>query len=142
MGQYLVGARRVFVGHGILIRQDCFPRDDGCGNVSFRFLFGCVILVPILIAKGKAIAFAAGRSTQAAGPTVLGDLLVLLSMCAAAVSIVITKHLMTHYDSLQITLWMLNIGAALLLVGIECLVPVRFHFSLAVWGFLQRPAHT
>jgi drug/metabolite transporter (DMT)-like permease len=55
-------------------------------------------------------------------------------MCAAAVSILITKHLMASYDSLQITVWMLNIGAALLFVGIECFAPVRFHFSLAVWG--------
>jgi drug/metabolite transporter (DMT)-like permease len=81
-----------------------------------------------------AIALSAGRSTQVAGPTVLGDLLVLLSMCAAAVSILITKRLMAHYDSLQITVWMLNIGAALLFVGIECFSPVRFHFSAAVWG--------
>jgi drug/metabolite transporter (DMT)-like permease len=81
-----------------------------------------------------AIALSAGRSIQVAGPTVLGDLLVLLSMCAAAVSILITKRLMAHYDSLQITIWMLNIGAALLFVGIECFAPVRFHFSPAVWG--------
>jgi drug/metabolite transporter (DMT)-like permease len=81
-----------------------------------------------------AIALSAGSPTQVAGPTVLGDLLVLLSMCAAAVSILITKRLMAHYDSLQITVWMLNIGAALLFVGIECFAPVRFHFSPAVWG--------
>ena len=80
-----------------------------------------------------AIAFSAGKSTQAAGPTVLGDVLVLLSMCAAVASILITKHLMGKYDSLQITIWMLNIGAALLFVGIECFAPVRFHFSRAVW---------
>ena len=81
-----------------------------------------------------AIAFSAGRSSQVAGPTVLGDVLVLFSMCAAAVSILITKHLMGKYDSLQITVWMLNIGSALLFVGIECFAPVRFHFSSAVWG--------
>jgi drug/metabolite transporter (DMT)-like permease len=81
-----------------------------------------------------AIALSAGHSTQVAGPTVLGDLFVLLSMCAAAVSILITKRLMAHCDSLQITVSMLNIGAALLFVGIECFAPVRFHFSPAVWG--------
>ena len=81
-----------------------------------------------------AIAFSAGRSTRAAGPTVLGDLLVLLSMSAAAVSILIMKHLMGNYDSLQITVWTLNIGSALLFVGIECFDPVRFHFSPVVWG--------
>ena len=81
-----------------------------------------------------AIAFSARHSTQAAGPTVLGDLLVLLSMFAAAVSILIMKHLMANYDSLQITVWTLNIGSALLFVGIECFAPVRFHFSPAVWG--------
>jgi drug/metabolite transporter (DMT)-like permease len=41
---------------------------------------------------------------------------------------------MGKYDSLQITVWMLNIGSALLFVGIECFAPVRFHFSSAVWG--------
>ena len=81
-----------------------------------------------------AIAFSAGRSTQAAGPTALGDFLVLLSMCAAAVSVLITKHLMANYDSLRITVWTLNIGVVLLFVGIECFAPVRFHFSPAVWG--------
>jgi len=197
-------------GTGFLFGKIAFREMTVAENVFFRFLFACVILVPILIAKGKAfatkdlwwlvaaaaigvpvqflmqfkglqlttvshaslivgtlpvlialsstvflrerlsksewivlllspvgvlaIAVSAGRSTQEGGPTVLGDLLVLLSMCAAAVSILITKHLMTHYDSLQITVWMLNIGAALLFVGIECFVPVRFHFSLAVWG--------
>ena len=81
-----------------------------------------------------AIAFSAGRSSQASGPSIAGDLLVVLSMCAAAVSILITKHLMANYDSLQITLWMLNIGASLVFFGIECFAPVRFHFSGAVWG--------
>jgi drug/metabolite transporter (DMT)-like permease len=178
-------------------------------NVFFRFLFACLILVPILIGKGKtfatrdlswlvaavvgvpvqfvmqfkglqlttvshaslivgtlpvlialtsslflherlsklewlvlllspagvlAIAFSAGHSSEAAGPTVLGDLFVLLSMCAAAVSILISKHLMGKYDSLQITVWMLCIGAVLLFVGIECFAPVRFHFSSTTWG--------
>ena len=44
------------------------------------------------------------------------------------------KHLMANYDSLQITVWTLNIGSALLFVGIECFDPVRFHFSPAVWS--------
>jgi drug/metabolite transporter (DMT)-like permease len=197
-------------GTGFLFGKIAFREMTVAENVFFRFLFACVILVPILIARGKAfttrdlwwlvaaavigvpvqflmqfkglqlttvshaslivgtlpvlialsstvflrerlsksewivlllspvgvlaIAFSAGRSTQEGGPTVLGDLLILLSMCAAAASILITKHLMTHYDSLQITVWMLNIGAVLLFVGIECFFPVRFHFSLAVWG--------
>ena len=81
-----------------------------------------------------AIAFSAGRSSQAAGPTVLGDLLVLLSMCAAAGSILVTKHLMANYHSLQITVWMLTVGAVLMFVGLECFDPVRFHFSLTSWG--------
>jgi drug/metabolite transporter (DMT)-like permease len=81
-----------------------------------------------------AIAFSAGRSSQPAGPTVLGDLLVLLSMCAAAGSILVTKHLMANYDSLHITVWMLTIGAVLLFLGLECFDPVRFHFSPTSWG--------
>jgi drug/metabolite transporter (DMT)-like permease len=197
-------------GTGFLFGKIAFREMTVAENVFFRFLFACLILVPILIAKWRtfaradlgwlmgaavvgvpvqflmqfkglqlttvshaslivgtlpvlialsstlflqerlsksewvvlllsplgvlAIAFSAGHSKQASGPTALGDLLVLLSMCAAAVSILITKHLMASYDSLQITVWMLNIGAALLFVGIECFAPVRFHFSLAVWG--------
>lgn len=199
-----------FWGTGFLFGKIAFREMTVAENVFFRFLFACLILVPILIAKWEtfaradlwwligaavvgvpvqflmqfkglqlttvshaslivgtlpvllalsstlflherlsksewvalllsplgvlAIAFSAGRSSRAAGPTVLGDLLILLSMCAAAVSILITKHLMADYDSLQITVWMLNVGAALLFVGIECVAPVRFHFSPAVWG--------
>ncbi len=81
-----------------------------------------------------AIAFSAGRSNQASGPTVVGDALIFLSMCAAAASILISKHLMGNYDSLRITVWMLSIGAALLFAGIECFDPVRFHFSLSTWA--------
>jgi drug/metabolite transporter (DMT)-like permease len=197
-------------GTGFLFGKIAFREMNVAENVFFRFLFACLVLVPILIAKWKtfartdlwwliaaavvsvpvqflmqfkglqlttvshaslivgtlpvlialssnlflherlsksewivlflsplgvlAIAFSAGRSTQASGPTALGDFLVVLSMCAAAVSILITKHLMASYDSLQITVWTLTIGAALLFVGIEALAPVRFHFSLAVWG--------
>ena len=75
--------------------------------------WGVLLLSP---AGVLAIAFSAGHSTQATGPTVMGDVLVWLSMCAAAVSILISKHLMGNYDSLQITVWMLAIGAALLFV--------------------------
>ena len=197
-------------GTGFLFGKIAFREMTVAENVFFRFLFACLVLSPLLIAKRKpfadkdlwwlagasvvgvpvqflmqfkglqlttvshaslivgtlpvllalsstlflrerlnlsewivllvspagvlAIAFSAGRSSQAAGPTVLGDVLVFLSMCAAAVSILITKHLMANYDSLQITLWMLNLGALLLFVGIECLDPVRFHFSNGVWG--------
>lgn len=96
-----------------------------------RVEWGALLLSP---AGVLAIAFSAGHSTQAAGLTVLGDVLVLLSMCAAAVSILISKHLMGNYDSLQITVWMLTIGAALLFIGIECFAPVRFHFSPTTWG--------
>ena len=197
-------------GTGFLFGKIAFREMTVGENVFFRFLFACLILLPILIGKWKtfaradlswliaaavvgvpvqflmqfkglqlttvshaslivgtlpvlialsstlflherlsksewvvlllsplgvlAIAFSAGRSTQAARPTAVGDFFVLLSMCAAALSVLITKHLMANYESLQITVWVLNIGAALLFVGIECLAPVRFHFSPAVWG--------
>ena len=81
-----------------------------------------------------AIAFSAGRSSQAAGPHRSGRFTRTLSMCAAAGSILVTKHLMANYDSLHITVWMLTLGAVLLFVGMECFNPVRFHFSLTSWG--------
>ncbi|HEX3819429.1 MAG TPA: DMT family transporter [Candidatus Sulfotelmatobacter sp.] len=68
------------------------------------------------------------------GPTLTGDLLVLVSMLAAVVMILITKRLTARYNSLQITAWSLVIGAVLLVGWTECVDPVRFHFSTAVWS--------
>ncbi len=81
-----------------------------------------------------AIAFSAIGSATGSGPTLAGDLLVLLSMCAAVASILITKHLIKRYDSLDITAWTIMLGAVLLILGTEFVHPVRFHFSPITWG--------
>jgi drug/metabolite transporter (DMT)-like permease len=79
------------------------------------------------------IALSGRSSARSDGPTLAGDLLVLLSMFAAVAMIVLTKRLTATYDSLQITAWMLSVGCALLLVWVESTHPIRFHFSPIVW---------
>lgn len=66
-------------------------------------------------------------------PTITGDLLVFVSMFAALVMILISKHLMADYGSLQVTAAMLVIGTIILLGSTEATNPLRTHFSLRVW---------
>jgi len=66
-------------------------------------------------------------------PTTKGDLLVFLSMFAAMVMVLLSKHLMTEYGALQFTAWMIGIGTVILLAWIEATHPMRFHFSFHVW---------
>jgi drug/metabolite transporter (DMT)-like permease len=66
-------------------------------------------------------------------PSVAGDLLVLLSLVAAAAMILITKRLMTEYDPLEVTAAMIILGTVLLVIGVELTEPLRFHFSLRSW---------
>jgi drug/metabolite transporter (DMT)-like permease len=79
------------------------------------------------------IALATKKSAQRSGPTLAGDLLVLLSLFAAAAMILLTKHLVVKYDALQVTTWMLVIGTVLLVLWTELSHPVRVHFSMAAW---------
>ncbi len=39
MGQCLVGARRMFLGYRISLRQNCFPRNECCGKCIFSLPF-------------------------------------------------------------------------------------------------------
>ncbi|MGC1907962.1 MAG: EamA family transporter [Candidatus Acidiferrum sp.] len=73
---------------------------------------------------------AAGNSPK---PSVAGDLLVLLSLVAAAAMILITKRLMTEYDPLEVTAAMIILGTVLLVIWVELTKPPRFHFSLRSW---------
>jgi drug/metabolite transporter (DMT)-like permease len=69
-------------------------------------------------------------------PTSRGDLLVLISMLAAVVSILITKRLMEKYDSLQITAAMIVLGAIFLVLWVTWSQPWRFRFSPETWTAL------
>jgi drug/metabolite transporter (DMT)-like permease len=79
------------------------------------------------------IAVSNGNSTRKAGPTFVGDLLVFLSMFAATAMILLTKHLMEKYDSLELTSWMMLIGTVILLLWAESSQVLRFHFSRQAW---------
>lgn len=68
-----------------------------------------------------------GRSLQ-------GDLLVLLSLCAAVVMILCTKRLIITHDALQVTATLICLGTIMLLGWVELTEPLRFHFSKMAWG--------
>jgi len=89
----------------------------------------------MLMSAAGAVLIALGNKSSSSGPqpTLTGDLLVLLSMFAALVMILITKHLIAEYGSLQITALMIGIGTLILLIWIEATRPIRFHFSRTVW---------
>jgi len=80
------------------------------------------------------IALATEKSAQRSGPTLAGDLLVLLSMFAATGMILLTKHLTAKYDALQVTTWMLVIGTVLLVLWTELSHPV-LAAELQAWKF-------
>ena len=198
-----------FWGCGFLFGKIAFREMTVSENVSYRVIFGCVLLLPILLRKKKffhgsdlrllliasvigvpvqfllqfkglqlttvshaslivgalpvlialssvwflqerlkqiewivlfisplgvlAVAFSTRNSTSSSGPTLAGDLLVFVSMLAATVMILLTKRLTVKYDSLQITSWMLVLGSVELLMAIECVHPIGFHFSTSVW---------
>jgi drug/metabolite transporter (DMT)-like permease len=82
----------------------------------------------LLIAEG------ASGSTSVAGPTLVGDVLVFLSMIASTAMILLSKHLTRRYDPFQLTAWMLVLGTIMLLVGVEVVHPLRYRFSLESWS--------
>jgi drug/metabolite transporter (DMT)-like permease len=108
-----------------------------------------VALCSSLLLKEKLKAFEYGLMVASAGgalliatakkvvagpqPTTRGDLLVFLSMFAAVLMVLLSKHLMTKYGALQFTAWMIGIGTLILLAGIEATHPMRLYFSLHVW---------
>ncbi len=80
------------------------------------------------------IAFSASGSSHAAGPTLTGDLLIVVSMAAATGFILLSKRLLHKYDSLELTAWMILIGTVLSVCFAEAIHAVRFHFSTQVWA--------
>jgi drug/metabolite transporter (DMT)-like permease len=196
-------------GTGFLFGKIAFREMTVSDNVCYRFIFGCTLLLPILLRKKKffrgsdlrlllvasfigvpvqfllqfkglqlttvshaslivgalpvllalssvwflherlnrvewivlfisplgvlTIALSTRNSSNASGPSLTGDLLVFISMLAATVMILLTKRLSANYDSLQITSWMLVLGCVELLVIVECMHPIGFHFSRHIW---------
>lgn len=80
------------------------------------------------------IALSSKHSTSSTGPSLTGDLLVMLSMAAAAIFILLSKTLLHKYDSLEMTAWMILTGTAFLVIWSEAVQPLRFHFSTETWA--------
>jgi drug/metabolite transporter (DMT)-like permease len=69
----------------------------------------------VVSACGAVLIATAKKVVAGPQPTTKGDLLVFLSMFAAMVIILLSKHLMTEYGALQFTAWMIGIGTVILL---------------------------
>lgn len=80
------------------------------------------------------IALSSKHSTRAASPTIAGDSLVFGSMIAAAIFILMSKRLLEKYDSIEMTVWMILVGTALLVIWSELFRPLRFHFPPQIWA--------
>lgn len=67
------------------------------------------------------------------GPSLHGDLLVLLSMFASVVMILYSKRLIATHGALHVTATTIMMGTVLLLTWVELTRPLRFHFSPGAW---------
>lgn len=136
--QFLIqfkGLQLTSVSHASLI-VGTLPVMVALASVAFlherltRTEWGILLLSPI---GAILIALSSKHSSSTTGPTLAGDLLVMLSMLAAAVFILLSKRLLRKYDSIEMTAWMIVVGTALLLVWSEAFEPLRFHFSTGIW---------
>jgi drug/metabolite transporter (DMT)-like permease len=80
------------------------------------------------------IALSSASSQPGPQPNLDGDLLVLVSLCAAAAMILLSKRLIASHGALPVTASTIILGTIMLLVWVELTQPLRFHFSLASWG--------
>ncbi len=95
------------------------------------------------------IALGASHSTHG-GPTVAGDLLVVLSLCIALFWILINKKLMARHTSITVTAWGLLAGFAMLVISTPLMyglppvhgVSTRAWLALAASGVLCTAATT
>lgn len=67
-------------------------------------------------------------------PSLHGDFLVFLSMCAATANILCSKRLVASHGALPVTATTIILGTVLLVAWVEWTAPVRFHFSVKAWG--------
>jgi drug/metabolite transporter (DMT)-like permease len=63
----------------------------------------------------------------------LGDAMVVVSLMAAVVMILLTKHLMQEYGALHVTVAMLGAGTLMLVIWVLATQHLRFDFSLRAW---------
>lgn len=87
------------------------------------------------LSAAGALLIARSSATGSSGPqpSMRGDLLVLLSLCAAVVMILCTKRLIATHNPLHVTATLISIGTIMLLVWVELTEPVRVHFSAVAW---------
>jgi drug/metabolite transporter (DMT)-like permease len=80
------------------------------------------------------IALSSRNSASGPQPSLKGDLLVLLSMFAAAAMILCSKRLLERHDALQVTASLIASGTIMLIFWAELSQPLRFHFSWTAWS--------
>jgi len=80
------------------------------------------------------IALSGADASAGPKPDWHGDLLVLLSLCAAVAMILCSKRLMATHGALEVTATTIVIGTGMLPAWVELWRPLRFHFSPAAWG--------
>lgn len=87
---------------------------------------------------GGAVLIAAGAHHAGPGPSLAGDVLVLLSLFVSLVWILLNKHLMQKHNAIVVTAWGLCTGTAMLLpwVLLRNGIPPVAHVSLRAWGAL------
>jgi drug/metabolite transporter (DMT)-like permease len=93
--------------------------------------------VAILVSTGGAalIVFGGKHSTQANGPTLTGDLLVVLSLAVALMWVLWNKRLMETHSAIHVTAWGTLCGVAMLVVIVPILygAPPVHHISTKAW---------
>jgi len=80
------------------------------------------------------IALSSNDSARAPQAGLRGDLLVLVSLCASTAMILLSKRLIASHGALPVTASTIILGTVMLLVWVELIQPLRFHFSPAAWG--------
>jgi len=84
------------------------------------------------------IALGAHHALGASGPSLAGDLLVVLSLLISLFWILLNKHLMQHHSAIVVTSWGLLIGTAMLvpIVLLHNGLPPVLHISVRAWAAL------
>ncbi|HZZ02777.1 DMT family transporter [Paraburkholderia sp.] len=136
--QFLVqfeGLRLTTVSHASLVVAT-LPMLLAAGSAVFLherltvFEWGMLLVSAI----GAALIALSSYSPTGPQPTTRGDLLVLLSMVAAAAMILLSKRLIDGHDPLQVTVAIIVTGTVMLLFWTAFRQPLRFRFSPEVWG--------
>ncbi|ABF43486.1 Putative 10 TMS drug/metabolite exporter, DME family, DMT superfamily [Candidatus Koribacter versatilis Ellin345] len=79
------------------------------------------------------IALSHGNGVGSPQASVVGDVLVVLSLLAAVVMVMITKKLIGRHDSLHVTSMMIVLGTLMLIPWAVLTHPMRFDFSTSTW---------